>query len=266
MPVRKTIGFLALVVLQCGLRAAIPSSELYPFPGYDLDLVRAKTAAESSGDSAEIVEAWKLYGELQGAWAPQAKPVNPETTAHLDRLKKKLEGLPVPFWFSEQLAHPGSGQISLADKIGDETFRKQKASPEYQNLKALALVYLSEHELDRTGAAQKAGEYLSALAITHPWDWQVHGLYGRFLIDAQQNAPAWDEARLSLFLNPDPSVENLKSFAFVGSIAAHDKWIEIEVAIREASKDDSAAERAILESEPMFTGGMKVNVVLPRKQ
>jgi hypothetical protein len=266
MLVRTTISLLVFAAFQSRLRAAIPSSELYPFPGYDLDVVRAKTAAEACGDSTELLEAWKLYGELQGAWAPRAKPVNPETIAELDHLKKKLEGLPVPSWFSEQLVNHGSGQVSLADKIGDEAFRKQKASPEYLNLKALALVYLSEHELDRTGAAQKAGEFLSALAITHPWDWQVHGLYGRFLIDAQQNVPAWNEARLGLFLNPNPNGEALKSFAFVGSVAAHDKWIEIEVAIREASKDDGTAERAILEAEPLFTGGTKVNVVLPQKQ
>jgi hypothetical protein len=154
--------------------------------------------------------------------------------------------------------------VGLADKIGDDVFLKQKATPEYLNLKALALVYLTEHELDRTGAAQKAGVYLAALAITHPWDWQVHGLYSRFLIDARQNGPAWDEARLSLFLNPNPNGEALRSFAFVGSIAAHDKWIEIEVAIREASKDDSAAEHAIIEAEPLFIGDTNVNVVLPR--
>jgi hypothetical protein len=266
MAVRTTIGLLVFVAFQSGLRAAIPSSELYPFPGYDLDVVRAKTSAEACGDSTELLEAWKLYGELQGAWAPQAKPVKSETIAKLDLLKKELEELPVPSWFSKQLLNHGSGQVGLADKIGDDVFRKQKASPEYLNLKALALIYLSEHELDRAGAAQKAGEFLSALAITHPWDWQVHGLYGRFLVDAQQNAPAWNEAKLALFLNPNPNGEALTSFAFVGRFAAHDKWIEIEVAIREASKDDGTAERAILEAEPLFTGGTKLNVVLPKSQ
>jgi hypothetical protein len=266
MFVRFAMGLLVFVAFQSGLRAAIPSSELYPFPGYDLDAVRAKTAAEACEDSTEILEAWELYGELQGAWAPHARPVKPETIARLDHLKKTLEELPVPPWFSKQLANHGSGQVDLADKIGDEVFRRQKASPEYLNLKALALVYLSEHELDRIGAAQKAGEFLSALAITHPWDWQVHGLYGRFLIDAQLNVPAWNEARLGLFLNPNPNGEALKSFAFVGSVAAHDKWIEIEVAIREASKDDGTAERAIVEAEPLFAAGTKVNVVAPKKQ
>jgi hypothetical protein len=192
-------------------------------------------------------------------------PKPPEQTiAQLNQLKAKLETLPKPPWFSDALDPVQPVQTSLADKVGDRTFEKQKSSPEYQALKALAIVYLTEHELDREGSAQKANQYLVALTITHPWDWELHGLYSRFLIDARNNGPAWEEAKLSVFLNPQPSLDQLKSFAFVGSIAAKEKWPEIQRAMRQAATDDRIAELAIVESEGIFSRDAKVNVVVPK--
>jgi hypothetical protein len=245
-------------------RAAIPSTELYPFPGYDLDLVRAKTRAESGSDSGDLAESWRLYRAVQGSWMPKAPKPEAQTLAQLDALKVKLEAIPLPSWFADALRAPPVVRIDLAERIGDPTFERQRASPEYQALKALAIVHLCEHELDRPGAAQEAGRYLSALAITHPWDWQVHGLFSRFLIDAQEYGPAWNEANLGLFLNPGPNLHDLKFYTFVGSITAKQEWTKIMVAVRESVKDDGLAETAIRESEVLFSANTKVST-LPSK-
>lgn len=238
--------------------AASPASKFYPFPGYDLDLVRAKTKAESAPNIPELDQAWRLFGELQGAWMKGAPQPSAETIAALDALAKKLEALPKPAWFPADSA-PGNYETGLAEKIGDPVFVAQKATPEYQAVKALALVYLAGHELDRSGASANAQRYLLALVRTHPWDWQVHGLYGRFLVDLQQHDAAWNEAILGLYLNPKPELGALKAFAFIGSIAAKSEWPEIQEAMRQACADDKVVSLAIEESDPLYTSAAELH-------
>ncbi len=125
--------------------------------------------------------------------------------------------------------------------------------------------WVTEHELDRTGAAQSAWKYLMALSITHPWDWEVHGLYSRLLVDAQQPGPAWQEAKLSLFLNPEPSLGDLNFFAFIGAIAAKGEWPEIQKAMKQAALDDKVAELAIVQSDKLFSANNKVSITVPKK-
>jgi len=259
---------LAYVLVASGLvsHAAIPSTELYPFPGDDLTAVRLKSKAECSPELKELVEAWGLYREFQGSWMPGAAKPQERSIARLDQLKAKLEAIPNPVWFSEVMNSPQTGQSQLAEKIGDKNFEIQRATPEYQMLKALAIIYLTEHELDREGSAQTAGKFLTALSITHPWDWQLHGLYSRLLVDARLNLPAWQAARQSIFLNPDPTLEDLKFFAFIGSIAAKDSWPQIQDAIRQATTDDRMAGKAILESEKLFSNDTSISIVQPKKK
>ncbi|MEO7598539.1 MAG: hypothetical protein ABIV50_06380, partial [Opitutus sp.] len=244
---------IALGLFAVAARGLVPSTELYPFPGFDLEVVRAKTAAEALPASADLQEAWRLKQELQGSWAPDARKPKAATLAKLDQLKSHLEALPKPDWFLEVFNSPEPRPTRLADKIGDATFVRQRATPEYQALKSLAIVYLTEHELDRPAAAQSAGRFLTALSITHPWDWEVHGLHARFLVDSQRFGPAWVSARQSLFLNPAPDAENLKFFAFVGSISAKEKWPEIQIAMQQAALDSRVADRAITESALLFS-------------
>jgi hypothetical protein len=255
---------LLLGLLGVAADAAIPTTRLYPFRGYDLDTVRATTRAESGPETEELAAAWSLYREIQGSWMPTAPKPSQKSIARLDRLKSKLEGLAKPEWFSDAMSSPQSGSTQLAEKVGDQVFEKQKATPEYQELKALAIVYLTEHELDRAGAAEQAGRFLTALSATHPWDWEIHGLYSRFLVDAQLPGPAWATAIQSIFLNPKPNLDDLKFFAFIGSVAAKDEWPEIQEAIRQAAPNGTIAELAIVESGRAYGADAKVNLV-PRK-
>jgi hypothetical protein len=266
IPHHARVAFAALSALGlfgAVVQAAIPSTEFYPFPGYDVGAVRNKTKAEWSPESAELIESWKLYHELQGAWAPGAPKPRIQTVEQLNQLRGTLEARPKPQWFSDALKPNQPLQMQLADKVGDPTFEKQRSTPDYQALKALAIVYLAGHELDQEGAAKNAGSYLMALSITHPWDWEVHGLYSRFLVDARSEEAAWNEAQLSVFLNPEPSLDQLKAFAFVGSIAAKARWSEIQKAIRQAAGDDKVAELAIVESDKLFSRDSNVSIVTP---
>lgn len=246
--------------------AAIPTTELYPFPRDELSALRATTKAEWAPNTKELDEAWRLYGELEGAWKSDAPRPKKETLDRLDMLKARLEALPKPAWFSEALSSGEATQVHahLADKIGDETFEKQRCTPEYQALKALAIIYIAEHELDRPDAVRNAATYFSVLALTHPWDWQIHALYSRLLVDAKLTEPGWMAARESIFLNPAPNVSDLVFFAFIGSIAAREKWPEIQEAMRQAAQDDKVAELAIVEAAKFYGTNAKVTEVPPK--
>ena len=261
----KSLPFFLLFVYFLGAAdAAVPTTKLYPFGSDDLLQVRAIVKAEGMPDAPELVEAWRLYGAIQGSWQPGAQKPTPETIAQLDKLKGKLEALKVPAWFTNVMQSPNSVQARLADKIGDVNFMAQRETAGYQMLKALAIVYLTEHELDREGAADKAGMFLTVLSITHPWDWQVHALYARLLIDASQSEPGWHTAILSIFLNPEPSVEDLRFLAFIGSVTAISPWTEIQEVIRQASPNSKIAEQAIADSAKLFNGSTKKTFIPPK--
>lgn len=261
----RNLAFLAILNLVASIcDAAVPTTVLYPFPGTDLKKIRAITMAERIQDSPDLSEAWQVYGELKGSWMPGAHKPREQTVARLDRLKGKLERLKKPNWFSDAMDAPQSGSADLAEKIGDQAFMKQKDSPEYQSLKALAIVYLTEHELDREGSANNAGRFLTVLTITHPWDWELHALYARLLIDAGLADPGWRSATFSIFLNPEPSLDDLKFFAFVGATAAKNQWPEIQKAIRQAAMDDRVAEQVIKESRESYSSAAASTIVPPK--
>ena len=246
----------------CSLASADgPRSILYPFPDTDLQEIRRITKAETIPASQELNEAWRLYGELKGGWMPNAPKPAVRTIAQLDLLKSKLERSKTPEWFSKALRSPRSSKAELADKIGDPIFERQRDTSEFQRLKALAIVYLTEHELDREGSASHAGTYLTILTIAHTWDWELHALYARLLIDAGQAGPGWQSATLSIFLNPSPSLKDLEFFAFVGSSADKKQWPEIQIAIRQAAPDAKIAEEAITASAPLFSDAAKLKLV-----
>ena len=130
----------------------MPNTNLYPFGNTDLLQVRKIAKAESHiPERARVDRTSRLYGVLQGAWRPDAHKPTAETIAQLDALKVKLEALEVPAWFTRAIQDPRAVRAVLADKVGDSSFVEQRETPEYQMLKALALVYLTEHELDRAG-------------------------------------------------------------------------------------------------------------------
>ncbi|MBS0664159.1 MAG: hypothetical protein JSR48_12910 [Verrucomicrobia bacterium] len=254
----RTFILLGLTVGLILAARAAPASDLYPFGTTDIKDLRRLVDAERIPDSPDLVEAWRLYRAIQGSWASSRAKPSQATLDQLDRLKAKLEALQKPAWLIGALASPSTAKVELAKAVGDALFERQKATPEYLAQKALAIVYLTEHELDRPQAANQAGRYLTALTVSHPWDWQLHGLYARLLADAKLPGPAWDAARQSIFLNPDPNVEDLKFFAFIGRVTGLGQRPKVEAAIRQAANDPKTADRALMLSEVFFSKGAEV--------
>ena len=264
MSSRPIALLLSVGILQCIGSAAVPTTKLYPFPGVDLQDIRTISKAELMPPSPELKEAWQVYSELRGSWMPGAPKPAAEAIARLDQLKGRLEALQEPDWFSNALKSPPTKPAQIAVKVGDAIFEKQKDTLEFQMLKARAIVYLTEHELDRPGAARSAGRFLAILDVAHPWDWELHALYSRLLTDVGRAAPGWHAALLSIFLNPVPSLGDLKFFAYVGSQAARDQWPEIQEAMRQAAAERSVADKAIAESDSLYHGEIDPKIG-PRK-
>jgi hypothetical protein len=260
-----TVRLLGLMSLVCGIaHAAVPATGFYPYPGANLADIRKVILAESIPDSKELTEAWRLFHEIQGCWMPGRVQPSDKTIAQLDSLRGDLEQAPKPHWLIDTLQSPKTERARLAGKIGSPLFEKQKATADYQAQKALAIVYLAEHELDRPGAANRAGAYLTAITLSHPWDWEAHALYSRLLIDSKMPQAGLSAAIFGLFHNPAPSLEDLKYFAFVGATAAKEHWAEIQAAIRQAATDPKLAEQAIQESAPLYSDKTEVTIVPPK--
>jgi hypothetical protein len=265
MPFRTISFSLSLcLAICCAANAVEPVSKLYPFGDGNLAQIRKITAAEGIPSSPDLKEAWRLYLELKGSWMPDAPKPAPAEIAKLDALKRKLEGIKKPDWYSRMQKNHPTGQAQIADAVGDPIFKKQRDTPEFQALKALAIVYMTEIELDRSGAAQRAGESLSILSVTHAWDWDLSALLARLFVDSRQPEDAWHSAIMSIYLNPAPTLEDFKFFGFVGGVAAKKDWPEIQVAIRQAAPDKSAADEAIKDCARFYTATVEIRTVPPK--
>ena len=242
-----------LVIAAC-LRGAVPKSPYYPFAPADLEKIRAISRAESIPDAPDLTLAWELYGKVQGSWKPGAPKPSKEVILQLDELKSKLESAPKPQWFQDALnsSSAPSGQVTLPKRIGDDVFFDEADSPAYQSQKALTIVYLAEHEIDRPDAVDKAGRYLTLLSVKHPWDWEVHALYARLLSDAELPDPSFHAAVMSIYLNPSPAIGDLEFFAFIGACSKKDQWDEIRRIIDETAPDERTAKQVSEKAKRMF--------------
>ena len=228
----------------------------YPFGDAPLSDIRQIASAEASAFplAPTLMQAWSLYLKVQGNWLPgHARPTR-DTVAEIDALKARLLAVPSPSWFTETLTSAkGEQETKMSDTVGDAVFVAQAADPGYQRMKALALLYLCEHELNRPGSANNAGRTLTALLLSHPWDWEVQALYSRLLLDAKMNTAAFACATQSIYLNPKPSLADLEYFAFIGCAVAKDQWPAIQDAIRAAAPDAATAERAIADMQKIYS-------------
>jgi len=120
-----------------------------------------------------------------------------------------------------------------------------------EQIKALALVYLTEHELDRKGAADKAATALTVLISRTYFDYELHALFARFLADARIPTEAMKEAHLSIYLNPAPTRADLEFATFIFLTAVgKDGWGPIQSILREAASKPEDAETVIQFWEP----------------
>ena len=256
------VGFIGV----CSLQSAIPSSPYYPFGKEDLATIRAIAKAERIQDSTDLALAWELYKDLENSWAPGAPKPSGTTISRLDALKGRLEALPKPKWFQAALdaAGPLGTQTQFPQKIGDGIFVDQSDDAGYQTQKALAVVYMAEHEIDRPSGANNAGRYLTLLAFKHTWDWEVHALYARLLSDAGLRGPALHEAVMGIYLDPNPDSRALDYFAFICATSKEIQWDGVRMIIKDAVSDRQVAEAAIERSKRLFDPRIQVNIVPPK--
>jgi len=231
-----------------------PATPFYPFGSTDLATIRTISQAEKIPDSPDLKLAWQIYSQVQGSWKPGASKPEKQVLDNLAELKRKLEDTPKPKWLEDALKSypPKKGNVHFPDKVGDETFVEQKDSVEFQNQKALGIIYLAEHELDRPDAAQSAGRYLTVLSLKHPWDWELHALYARLLVDSGAAEPAFRTAVAGIFMNPKPDLEDFQFLAFVAMVYRRDQPEVVLQIIKDAAVDEKTGEEAAKRASELF--------------
>lgn len=217
---------------------------------------RSIAAKESRAEEPELLEAWSLYRSVQGCWMPDAPKPDRAKVRRLDSLTSDLKRESVSTWLKEFEAKGPTFAAVIPVSIDDPAFAAQSAVREYQIQKALAICYMAEHELDVPDAANRAGNLLTALLATHPWDWEVHALYARLLADAQLPGIALKEAGYSLCLNPDPSQADIEYFIFI-AFTAKAELKSVTEAITEAVTDKQLQCQMIKKTEETFASGKR---------
>jgi hypothetical protein len=111
----------------------------------------------------------------------------------------------LPEWFRQLRAQ--AGKTVYPDLVFDPKspgFSVFRQTEETERIKALGIALLTEHELDRHGAAQNGAFTITCLMTRTVFDYELYAFYARFLADAKRPTQAMEAARMSLYLNPEP--------------------------------------------------------------
>lgn len=248
-----------------GEAAPAAKTSMRPLKQVSLETLRAAVRAQEGPHTAALIQAWAYYKKFQGSWRPDAKKPSPEDLAAFDAFKGELEKRPLPEWFEQARQQPGKGvSISLNFDPSSPGFSQFRQTEATESIKALALVYLTEHELDRKGAADKGATTLTVLISHTYFDHELHALFARFLVDAKVPTNAMEEARLSIYLNPAPTRHDLEFAAFVILHGAgKGGWGPLQAILREAASKPEDAEAVIQEWGPKVQKGDLKFINLP---
>jgi hypothetical protein len=236
-----------------------PQVSLRPFKPLSLNVVRTAARAQEGPRTEPLQRAWMFYKKFQGSWKPGAAKPSPEDLASFDSLKTYLEKVKMPDWFLQIKAQ--AGKTIYPDLIFDPNapgFSPFRQTEETERIKALAIVYLTEHELDRPAAANNGAVTISCLMARTPFDYELHALFARFLADAKRFEQAFEEARYGIYLNPQPNRQDLSFAAFIALMAAKDGWDLIQAMLREAAINPEDSEAVIQEWGPRFKGTVEM--------
>jgi hypothetical protein len=244
-----------------GPAGAAPASavSLRPYKPTPLATLRTASRAAAGPRTAALETAWRHYERLHGSWRPKAQKPSAEDVAAFDAFKAGLELQPLPAWFHD--LKPGEGLAALVFDPADPRFAAQRETEETERVKALGIVYLTEHELDRPKSAERGATLLATLALRTPFDPQLHAFLARFLADAGKPREAVAEARLAIYLDPAPGPAQLAFTAFVGYLAVRDGWPMFQVLLREAAARPEDAEAVIKAWDPIYRGDAKPIIV-----
>lgn len=232
---------------------------LRPFKEVSLEQLRAAVRAQEGPHSTPLVKAWEFYRKFQGSWQKGATKPSPDEIAAFDAFKAELEKLPLPEWFRQLRTQ--AGKTVYPDLVFDPKspgFSVFRQTEETERIKALGIALLTEHELDRHGAAQNGAFTITCLMTRTVFDYELYAFYARFLADAKRPTQAMEAARMSLYLNPEPTRHDLNYTAFICLLSAKDGWNLIQSMIREAAVHPEDAEAVIKEWDSKFKGPVEV--------
>lgn len=242
-----------------------PQPSMRPLKQVSLETLRTAVRAQEAPYTTSLTKAWAFYKKFQGSWNPKAPKPAPGDLAAFDAFKAEQEKLPLPDWFIQLQKQAGKPvPVAMNFDPSSPDFSRFRQNEETQHIKTLGIIYLTEHELDRKGAADKGATTLSMLITRTYFDYELHALFARFLVDAMVTTNAMEEARLSIYFNPAPTRHDLEFAAFIilhGT--GKEGWGPIQTILREAASKPEDAEAVIQEWGPKLQKGDLKFINLP---
>lgn len=241
------------------------SGDLNPFPKVSRENLVKASQAQSLSNTDELERAWHFYSKFRGAWSPTAPKPDPKDLAVFEQFSKSLKAHNLPKWATSNSGSSEPRLKKLTLDPSDPDFKALCQTSETQFVKALCLVYLTEHELDQPGAYAKGANLLYLLTEQTPFDPDARLLFAKAGIDAKDYDYAFYNARIGLYLSINPSQNDLEFFCFVGAFTGKDKWPIIQNSIHVLANSEELAQAVISKQSTLF-GPNARNVTAPTKE
>lgn len=233
------------------------NDDLNPFPGVSRALLVKASKSQDIGSNETLDRAWAYYGQFRGAWMPKAPKPDPQVIKKFESFAAEQKALPLPSWITNPPGNVSKGIRKLVMNTEDPSFKAFKQTKETQAVKALCLVLMTEHELDRPNAAAKAANYLYLLLEQTPFDPSARMLFAKMAADAKDFNFAWYNVRIGVYLTPEPSSNDLEFMCFIGSFVAKSQWGPIQSSIRALAPNPEVAKQVIEKQGILFTDKAK---------
>jgi hypothetical protein len=231
--------------------------DLNPFPGVSRKLLVKASKSQELASNETLDRAWAYYTKFRGAWMPKASKPDPQDIQQFEIFAAKQKAISLPAWIIKPSGNANERVRKLVLNPEDPSFEAFKQTKETQAVKALCLVLMTEHELDRPNAAPKAAHYLHLLLDQTPFDPGARMLFAKMAVDAKDFNFAWYNVRIGIYLTPEPNKNDLEFMCFVGSFAVKSQWGSIQSAIRELAPNPELAKQVIEKQAILFTDKAK---------
>ncbi len=227
--------------------------DLNPFPGVSREMLIKASKSQDHKSSLNLDRAWAYYRKYLGAWMPKAPKPDPVEIQLFDAFATEQKALPLPSWVTSPSVGSGERVRKLVLNSDDPSFIAFKQTEETQALKALCLVLMTEHELDRPNTASKAAKYLYLLLEQTPFDPSARMLFAKMAVDAKDFNFAWYNVRIGAYLTPELNSNDLEFMCFIGGFAAKNQWSSIQSAIRKLAPSPEIAQQVIDKQAILYT-------------
>lgn len=181
------------------------AAALNPFPEVSRAKLLEASKAQEAGPNEVLDKAWHFYGEFLGSWVPNAPKPNATSIKAFDDFSASIKALPLPSWIVDGSADAKTTIKKVTLQVGDPHFKDLCQTAETQKVKALCLVLMTEHELDRPGGgAWTAAKDLYLLTERTPLDPDARMLFAKIALDAKDFELSWYNASWNLLSTHPP--------------------------------------------------------------